>query len=105
MKIQSTITIMMFTQVFLLLFCNIASGIQKVYTTITGNDYKSPERRAIETAIFQTVFLINYIGAGLPFYMYTLTGAVFRQALFRLIYMIFHCNRARQEVAPSQGSN
>jgi hypothetical protein len=64
MKIQSTITIMMFTQVFLLLLCNLPSGIQKIYTTITGNYYKSPQRRAIETIIFQIVYLLAYIGLG-----------------------------------------
>lgn len=60
-KIQSTITIMMFTQVFLLLLCNLPSGIQKIYIIITGNYYKSPQRRAIETIIFQIVYLLTYI--------------------------------------------
>ncbi|UJR20273.1 hypothetical protein I4U23_023404 [Adineta vaga] len=83
MRTQSTLTILMITQICLLTFCNLSASIQKIYTTVTASDNKNPERRALESVSFQFVFLFTYVGIGLPFYLYTLVGAVFRQALLR----------------------
>ncbi|CAF1138149.1 unnamed protein product [Adineta steineri] len=96
MRIQSTITLMMFTQVCSLLLCNLSAGIQKIYSTITANDYKTPQRRAIESIIFSIVYLLGYVFVALPFYLYTLAGAAFREALFRRIQTIFRCHRMHQ---------
>ncbi|UJR17397.1 hypothetical protein I4U23_004292 [Adineta vaga] len=97
-RTQSAITLLMFTQVFLLTFCNSPAGIQKIYSTITANVSKSSERRAIESVIFQYVFIFNFVGVALPFYLYTLAGAVFREALLRRIRIVFYCLSTRPQM-------
>ncbi|CAF0881916.1 unnamed protein product [Rotaria sordida] len=96
---QSTLTALMLIQVCLITICNLPAGIHKIYTTITENTYKSPEQRGIETIIFQLVYLLTYVGIALPFYLYTLTGKLFREALFRRFHLIFHRRRANQSIS------
>ncbi|CAF1020876.1 unnamed protein product [Rotaria sordida] len=95
---QSTLTALMLIQVCLLTICNLPVGIHRVYSTITENTYKSPEQQAIETIILQLVYLLTYVGIALPFYLYTLTGKLFREALFRRYYLIFHRRRTNQSI-------
>jgi hypothetical protein len=61
-RTQTMMTVLMFTQVALITCANTPGGIQKLYTTITVNDNRSSERRAIEALSMQWVFLLSYIG-------------------------------------------
>ena len=63
-RTQSTMTVLMFAQICLVIVSNLPAGIQKIYGTITVNDAKRPERRAIEALCFQLFSLLQYVGAG-----------------------------------------
>ena len=63
-RTQSTMTVLMFAQTSLVVVSNLPSGIQKIYSNITVNDRKSPERRAIEAVTFQLFFLLTYVATG-----------------------------------------
>jgi hypothetical protein len=63
-RTQATMTVLMFGQIVLVILSNLPSGIYKIYSNITANDHKSPERRAIETLVSQLFFLLTYVATG-----------------------------------------
>jgi hypothetical protein len=63
-RTQATMTVLMFGQICLVILSNLPAGLYKIYSNITVNDRKSPERRAIEALTFQLFFLLTYVGTG-----------------------------------------
>jgi amino acid permease len=78
--------IMLFIQVILLALLTIPSSIDKLYSTFTSNNDKSPFQVVIENEIYNLTLLLTYLANGIPFYIYTLSGgAIFRKAFFDLM--------------------
>jgi hypothetical protein len=83
-KTDNSLTRMLFLQVILLTIFNIPQAIQKLHITNTFDQFKSPVDKAIQKFLFGIVVLSTYIPHCLPFYLYTYTGSVFRETLFKL---------------------
>ncbi|UJR16747.1 hypothetical protein I4U23_003647 [Adineta vaga] len=78
--------IMLFVQVLLILICTLPIAILKIYTTLTRNTSKSTLEKTIENFLLNLFFLLFNIAAGIPFFIYTLTGGnIFRKTLFDLV--------------------
>jgi len=84
---EGSLTRMLLLQVILLTLCSIPQAIHQFYLTFTINVNKSPMRLAIENFIVNFNFSLTYIGNGIPFYIYTLNGTVFRQTLIRIFHL------------------
>ena len=82
-KSDRHLLIMLFIQVLLTFLLSFPIAAFKIYSLITRNTLKSPLQRSIENFVFNILLLLYYVGLGMPFYIYTLSGGdVFRQALF-----------------------
>jgi hypothetical protein len=80
---------MLIVQIILSIIFNIPLSIHRLYLTSTLNVVKSPLRTAIENLCFQAFYLFSFMTFGMPFYIYTLTGTVFKNeciVLFQTIY-------------------
>jgi hypothetical protein len=84
-KTDNSLALMLFLQVILLTVFNIPQAIQKFYLTYTFDQSKSAYQRALENLIFAIALLCTYIPNCLPFYLYTISGTVFRRTLFELV--------------------
>lgn len=89
---EGSLTRMLILQVILLTFCSMPQAIHQFYLTFTVNINKTPLRLAIENFIVNFNFSLTYVGNGISFYLYTLNGTVFRQALLR-IFQVYLCNK------------
>lgn len=63
-------------------------GIYKFYASLTARTEKSLERKAVENFTAQVGILFTYVNNSMMFFVYTLTGRVFRQELFKLVTKI-----------------
>jgi len=82
---ESSLTRMLLLQVILLTLCSIPQAMHQFYLTVTIDVNKSPLRTAIENFVVNFDFSLTYIGNGIPFYIYTLNGTIFRKTLVRLV--------------------
>jgi hypothetical protein len=75
-------------------------SIQKIYSEITLNEIKSTERQAIENFFATFVVLLALMNSSTSFYLFTLTGKVFRKELKSL----FFSNRRQTNIQPFGGT-
>lgn len=85
---QSSLARMLIFQVIVLTLFSLPQAMHQFYLTFTIQMVKSPLRVAVESFVVNLDFSLTYVGNGIPFYIYTLTGTVFRQALFRLVRQV-----------------
>ncbi|CAF0835453.1 unnamed protein product [Rotaria sordida] len=86
---KSSLTGMLLLQVILLTLFSLPQAIHQLYLTFTIPIIRSPLRSAIENFIINFNFSLTYVGNSIPFYIYTLTGTLFRQTLIRLVRSIY----------------
>jgi hypothetical protein len=80
---------MLFVQVTLLFLFTCPHAVQKVYSSFASTPPSDSLQNAVETLILNLLTLFTFIGSGMPFYIYTLTGgSVFRNALVNLVKTI-----------------
>jgi hypothetical protein len=82
---QASLTRMLLVQVILLTFFSLPQAIHQLYLTFTLHVVKTPLHLSIENFIVNFNFSLTYVGNGIPFYIYTLTGTTFRQTLIHLL--------------------
>jgi len=88
-KTDNYLLIMLFIQVILFACLTLPVAIERLYSTLTLYEKKSPLRYAIESLIYQVGLLMTYIVTGMQFYLNTLSGGrVFRKALIDLLRSI-----------------
>ncbi|CAF4193559.1 unnamed protein product [Rotaria sp. Silwood2] len=83
-KDETSLTVMLIAQVILLTIFTLPQAGQKFYLTYTFYQTKSSTQRALESLVFNFVLLLTYGPNCIPFYLYTITGRVFRETLFKL---------------------
>ena len=81
---QSSLTGMLILQVIFLTLCSLPQAMHQFYLTFTIQVVKDPLRLAIENFIVNFNFSLTYVGNASSFYIYTLTGTMFRQTLTQL---------------------
>jgi hypothetical protein len=77
---------MLLMQVILLFLFTCPHAVQKVYSSFASTPPSQSLENAVQTLIFNILTLFTFIGSGIPFYIYTLTGGiVFRNAFLNLV--------------------
>lgn len=87
---ERSLTLMLIAQVILLTIFTLPQAGQKFYLTYSFYQTKSSSQRALESLLFSFVLLLTYIPSCIPFYIYTITGALFRETLITIFKKIFH---------------
>jgi hypothetical protein len=80
---------MLIVQIFLSTMFNFPLAVHRLYLTGTLSVVKSPLRSTIENLCFQAFYLLSFMTFGMPFYIYTLTGTIFKgelKSLFQYAY-------------------
>ncbi|CAF2793926.1 unnamed protein product [Rotaria sp. Silwood2] len=80
---------MLIVQIILLTIFNIPLAIHRLYLTSILSVPKSLLKSTIENFCFQLFYLLSFMSFGMPFYIYTLTGAVFRRDLINLARFVY----------------
>ncbi|CAF1364909.1 unnamed protein product [Adineta ricciae] len=79
------LTRMLLIQVFVVLALDLPFGTYRAYASLTSNILKSSYRVAVENLIYSQIVLLICVTHSTSFYLYTLTGSVYRLALKRII--------------------
>jgi hypothetical protein len=69
---------MLIVQIILSTIFNVPLAVHRLYLTSTLSVLKSPLRSSIENLCFQLFYLTSFMTFGMPFYIYTLAGTVFK---------------------------
>ncbi|CAF4393139.1 unnamed protein product [Adineta steineri] len=85
------LTAMLLIQVISTAILTLPISIQKLYSEITLNQVKSQQSKLIESFFATFVVLLALMNTSTSFYLFTLTGKIFRKELKNLI-----CSRQRQ---------
>ena len=80
---------MLIVQIVLSIIFNIPLAFYRLYLTSTLFITKSPFQSAVENLCFQLFYLLSFMTFGMPFYIYTLTGTVFKQEFIYLFLMLY----------------
>jgi len=91
------LTKMLLIQVTCIIILSIPISIQKIYAEITTNQTKGTTRVLVENLLSNFVVLLALMYASTSFYLFTLTGKVFRQELKNL----FFSNRRQANIQPN----
>ncbi|CAF3626360.1 unnamed protein product [Rotaria socialis] len=84
-KDEKSLTLMLFAQIMLLTIFTLPQAGQKFYLTYSFYKPKTSSQRALESLIFNFVLLLTYAPNCIAFYLFTLTGTLFRATLFKLL--------------------
>ena len=80
---------MLLMQVILLFLFTCPHAVQKVYSSFASTPPSGSLQNVVQTLILNILTLFTFIGSGMPFYIYTLTGgSVFRNAFVNLVKTI-----------------
>ena len=88
-KTENMLTRMLLTQVFLVILLNLPHAIYIFYLTITWSRANTPVQRSIDGFIFNVLLLLPFACSCLSFFLYTLSGGLFRQTLAELLHRVF----------------
>jgi hypothetical protein len=94
------LTIMLIIQVICILTLTMPISVQKLYAELTLYQSKSANRLLIESFLATFVVLLALMNASTSFYLFTLTGKVFRKEL----KLLFFSNRRQGDVEASPAS-
>jgi hypothetical protein len=94
------LTVMLIIQVICISILSMPISIQKIYAEMTLHEIKSSERQIIENFFATFVVLLALMNTSTSFYLFTLTGKVFRKEL----KVLFISNRRQANVEPSAGT-
>jgi hypothetical protein len=95
------LTAMLIIQVICISILSMPISIQKIYSELTSYQIKNAKRVLIENILATFVVLLALMNTSTSFYLFTLTGSVFRKEL----KCFFFSNRRLSEVEPSAIAN
>ncbi|CAF1129794.1 unnamed protein product, partial [Didymodactylos carnosus] len=96
---------MLLIQVLLLTMFTLPIAIQRLYATLTINTVKSQLSLTIENFLFQLLLSFTFISMSIPFYVYLLTGTIFRQRLIALFHNLVAVHRVQLETSTIYNNN
>ncbi|CAF1354921.1 unnamed protein product [Adineta ricciae] len=76
---------MLLVQVTFTISLTLPLAIQKLYSTFTQNFVKSTYQQAVETLVTQVVRLLAFTNNSISFYLFTLSGSLYRREFFQLL--------------------
>ncbi|CAF1302344.1 unnamed protein product [Didymodactylos carnosus] len=80
------LTVMLIVQVAFITIISLPFSVDRIYAVLTISLVKSNERQDIENFLYTLLNLVQFINSATSFYLFTLTGTIFRQELKRLIF-------------------
>lgn len=95
------LTRMLFIQVICVTIFSLPISVQKIYSEMTLNEAKSSEHLLIENFFGTFVVLLALVNTSTSFYLFTLTGKVFRRELKSLLFV---SRRHDGQVQPSNNT-
>jgi hypothetical protein len=84
---------MLAAQVLVFIICTLPVSIYQLYVYFTSYVVRDTLRIAQENVASRTLGMIPYFAHSSTFYLYTLTGTVFRKEFFKIISRCWHLNR------------
>jgi hypothetical protein len=90
-RTEHNLTRMLLTQVFLVVILNLPLALHIIYLTITFYQPKTPVQGTVDGLVFNTLLLFPFISSSISFFLYTLSGSVFRQTLVQLGKRMIRC--------------
>jgi hypothetical protein len=84
---------MLTAQVLVIVISTLPFSIYRLYASFTASMVKDPFRIASENLAFEIAATTSYFAHSTSFYLYTLTGTVFRKELLKTIKQYCHPNR------------
>ncbi|CAF1503939.1 unnamed protein product [Rotaria sp. Silwood1] len=87
---ERNLTRMLLVQVLIVLPLDLPFGIYRPYASLTSDVPKSAYRVAVEILTYSLIILLVYFTHSTSFYLYTLTGSIYRDALRRIARRCFN---------------
>jgi len=87
-RTENSLICILLSQVFLLTIFNLPQAILYFYITNTMHQPKPPFQLSLEGFILNIALLITFIPNCISFYLYTLTGSLFRETFIECVYNI-----------------
>ena len=84
---------MLISQVLVIILSTLPFTIYQLYSALTVTIVKDSLRTSIENLTNGTTNVLTYFAHSTSFYMYTLTGTIFRKEFFKIIRKSFNQNR------------
>jgi Mn2+/Fe2+ NRAMP family transporter len=85
-KTIKQMTIMLLVQVVCSILLSLPISLQNIHSEITRNYQKSDEQQQVEEFLGTLFSLITLMNSSISFYIFTLTGQIFRDELKRLLF-------------------
>ncbi|CAF0840737.1 unnamed protein product [Adineta steineri] len=92
-KTSRQMLIMLIVQCTFITICTMPTALQRFYTYFTSTQQKSTTQKALDQLFLTTTLALGFIGHSLTFYMFTLSGSMFRDEVKQLITKIPGCRR------------
>ncbi|CAF1114634.1 unnamed protein product [Adineta ricciae] len=93
------LALMLIVQVVIFQILSLPISIQRIYSYITINDSKTLQRRQLESLLIEIVNFAAFTNTVVSFYLFTLTGSLFRKELKSLL---FFSKRRQANIEPLQ---
>jgi hypothetical protein len=90
---------MLITQVLVITIATLPFTIYQLYASFTTSLAKDTLRLALENLAGEAAGVLTYFAHSSSFYLYTLTGTVFRKELLKIIGRYWHPNRNQVHIA------
>ncbi|CAF1244988.1 unnamed protein product [Adineta steineri] len=91
---------MLALQVLVIVVSTLPFSIYRLYASFTVNITKDPLRLTIENLAFEIANMLTQFAHSTSFYLYTLTGTIFRKEFYKIIRRHRHQNRIGFTKAP-----
>jgi hypothetical protein len=98
-RMSSDLLLMLAAQVMVTILSTLPFSVMRIYFIITANVPRDSLRLAQETIASSVVVTIPYFAHTSSFYLYTLTGTVFRKELFTILGRCWCCKQNRVHIA------
>ncbi len=92
-RTDTQLLLMLFGQVLVIIICTLPISAYQLYSSFTANIVGDTLRTAEESFASRLAHSMIYFAHSITFYLYTLTGTVFRKELFKIIRRCCHPNR------------
>ncbi|CAF0951306.1 unnamed protein product [Adineta steineri] len=92
-KTSRQMLIMLIVQCVFMTVCTTPLAIQRIYLNITSTQQKSLTQKTLDQLYSTIVIFLGFVGHSLTFYIFTLSGSVFRDEVKKLITKVPGCKR------------
>lgn len=92
-RAKSQLLRMLTTQVIVIIIATLPFSLYQLYISFTGNVSKTTYQVAQDNLAARITGIMTYFGHSTSFYLYTLTGSIFRKEVYRICHRCFHFHR------------